>query len=73
MKDFEDGVTAADVASLGDAGIVEALAVLVGIKVWGHMMKGRRRHLKTRPDNAAALAVQGKLASSTPALRGAGH
>ena len=59
------GVTVGDCAAQS---IVEALAVLVGIRVWGHLMKGRRLHLKTRTDNAAALALQGKLASSTPAL-----
>ena len=47
---------------------LEALAVLVGIRIWGYLMKGRRLRLGTRTDNAAALSLQGKLASSTTAL-----
>ena len=75
LQYFDDAVTGANVESLGVTvgdcaaqSIVEALAVFVGIRVWGHLMKGRRLHLQTRTDNAAALALQGKLASSTPAL-----
>jgi hypothetical protein len=76
LEYFASPVTEAeDCAALGirvgDAAAqatLEALAILVGLRLWETRFRGRRLQLPLKSDSTAALALAGKLASASPAF-----
>ncbi|CAK0845264.1 unnamed protein product [Prorocentrum cordatum] len=47
---------------------LEALALLVALKLWGRFMRASSTTVDLRGDNSAALALAGKLSSSSPVM-----
>ena len=59
------GVT---VGSCRSQSVLEALAVLVALKIWKDQLGGNNVSITLRADNMAALALARKLSSTTPVL-----
>ncbi len=57
-----------EIGSCRSQSTLEALAVLVALKVWRDKLGGQNVAITLRADNMAALALSNKLASSTPVL-----
>ncbi len=56
------------VGSCRSQSILEALAVLVALKIWREQLGGNNVSITLRADNMAALALSRKLSSSSPVL-----
>ncbi len=56
------------IGSCRSQAVLEALAVLVALRIWRDKLSGTNICITLRADNMAALALARKLSSSTPVL-----
>ena len=59
------GITVGEASAQG---VVETLAAVQAVKLWGSLVEGEAATLEVRSDSVVALAVLGKLANATPSL-----